>query len=477
VNGKPESVHSERAIYVAKVSTDEKMTSRYQEAVLDVTLRFSDGTEMPLENFNSAEYNITVESMDPNVVVVAPNQIGNTGAHPRIICVGQGSGNLLSLTLETSDLCVKRGGAIQDAAVYVSCMPSNPDNYLYQDAQVPRKYSAAVTFELQPQSHKNEHYPQPNRHVNHLAGGPLQVGLYTLFGVFCMALLAFVASCSVFAVHIKNTRQQTNKDNSQDWVWLSRETLEQAVRPKNVSKFANIVVNPMGDLDNLGNFVCSDGFGANICQNGDLLRQDRSRQEPSRPAPGRARPLPSEPIDVRNNNIPADNNNDISIDMNQQHSAPSRKTSADSGLSFNQIFGGGAEGTAVDKASSADSGAFDQSPGENTLFDMNSCLGGSLSSVRPNLLCEAEDLGSSRYSGSAGPSPSSCATRSIIVNPIDEELADELEAPPVPPHRTHHPQVPHPHSDTLNWRRLERQYNNNREKLAEYLDSLQESIA
>ncbi|XP_018493777.1 transmembrane protein 132C [Galendromus occidentalis] len=495
-NNNRESSHSERAIYVAKVSTDEKMTSRYQEAVLDVTLRFSDGTEMPLENFSPTEYNITVETLDSNVVVVAPNQIGNTGAHPRIICVGQGSGDLLSITLETSDLCVKRGGAIQDAAVYVSCMPSNPDNYLYQDAQVPRKYSAAVTFELQPQSHKNPHYPLVNHHLNHLNGGPLQVGLYTLFGVFCMALLAFVASCSVFAVHIKNTRQQNTKDNSQDWVWLSKETLEQAVRPKNVSKFANIVVNPMGDLEtsrNLGSFVCSDGFGANICQNGDLARNignsnnagGNLRQESRIVLPGRARPLPSEPIDVRNNNVPADNNNDhTNIDMNHHvlggHAA--RNPAVDS-LSFNQIFGSGAEGT--DKASPSTDSGLVQSPGSESVNEVT---------VRSNLLAEVEELGSARFSagspsaascasgiipapavvgrtGSGGGSSSSSASRSIIVNPIDELGEDELEPPPVPPHRQ-------PGSnDTLNWRRLERQYNNNREKLAEYLDSLQESIA
>ncbi|XP_022686153.1 transmembrane protein 132C-like [Varroa jacobsoni] len=647
LNGRDSSNgHSERAIYLAKVSIDEKLTSRYQEAVLDVTLRFSDGSEMPLENFNPSEYNISVESLDSNVIVVAPNQIGNTGAHPRIICVGQGSGDLLSVTLETSDLCVKRGGAIQDAAVYVSCMLTNPDNYLYQDAQVPRKYSAAVTFELQPQIHKNAHYPQAAHHLNHLNGSPLQVGLYTLFGVFCMALLAFVASCSVFAVHIKNTRQQSSKDNSQDWVWLSKETLEQAVRPKNVSKFANIVVNPMGDLDNrnLGNFVCSDGFGANICQNGDLLRQQQaqhlasssssssssssaqhhnnlqrqngsSSQAEMRILSGRTRLLPSEPIDVRNNNVPADNNNsDISINMNQHAAAmqmaaaaaadgrtpalasSNNKSHSNSNnhshsgnnyngsianadnLSFNQIFGGGAEGIGVEKAlsSSTDSGvasghnrnspAGDQSISagasgllhdqqqhhnhqnqrqhspqqqhhQHTLFDLGELT------VRPNLLAEVEDrLDSSALQSSAGSkanpsvlsassalstsssptssssengsnssggaspsagrsaaesqavSPSSCATRSIIVNPIEEELAEgfELEPPPVPPHRqtgtasgcsgdnnptTNNNNNNVNNSDTLNWRRLERQYNNNRKKLAEYLDSLQESIA
>ena len=70
-----------------------------------MTLHFSDGTTTPLRDVHPADYQLAVKSLAPDVVEYAPSV---NSIHPRVIAVGEGEGELLSVFLEPPDVCQKK---------------------------------------------------------------------------------------------------------------------------------------------------------------------------------------------------------------------------------------------------------------------------------------------------------------------------------------------------------------------------------
>lgn len=66
----------------------------FQEGLLDIELEFSDGTKTALRDIADTDYHLVVESLDPAVVAFAPMVASH---HPRVIAVGEGSGDLLQV--------------------------------------------------------------------------------------------------------------------------------------------------------------------------------------------------------------------------------------------------------------------------------------------------------------------------------------------------------------------------------------------
>ncbi|XP_043571730.1 transmembrane protein 132C-like isoform X1 [Chiloscyllium plagiosum] len=56
----------------------------------------------------------------------------------------------------------------------------------------------------------------------------LEIGMYALLGVFCLAILVFLINCVMFALKYRHkripTEAQGNMNHSHDWVWLANET-------------------------------------------------------------------------------------------------------------------------------------------------------------------------------------------------------------------------------------------------------------
>lgn len=73
-----------------------------QEGLLDIELEFSDGSRTPLREVADSDYHLLVESTDPEIVAFAPMVASH---HPRVIAVGEGSGDLLQVTLLISEEC------------------------------------------------------------------------------------------------------------------------------------------------------------------------------------------------------------------------------------------------------------------------------------------------------------------------------------------------------------------------------------
>lgn len=76
---------------------DNKLVARQQDAVLDIRLQYSDGTEMPLEHVDPAHFDLKVQSLNTHVVHV-PSYTAST-FQPSIHAIGVGRGKLVKVVL------------------------------------------------------------------------------------------------------------------------------------------------------------------------------------------------------------------------------------------------------------------------------------------------------------------------------------------------------------------------------------------
>lgn len=96
--------------YVAETLVTRHLTAQYQEGLLDIDIEFSDGVKTPLRDVSVDNYFLLVESLDTEVVAFAPMLASN---YPRVIAVGEGSGDLLRVTLLLPEDCrIKRTAPI-----------------------------------------------------------------------------------------------------------------------------------------------------------------------------------------------------------------------------------------------------------------------------------------------------------------------------------------------------------------------------
>ena len=69
-----------------------------QEGLLDIALKFSDGTETNLREVNPNDFYLGVKSLDPSSIVFAPPASAAGSAHrwnPRVVAIGEGEGKIL----------------------------------------------------------------------------------------------------------------------------------------------------------------------------------------------------------------------------------------------------------------------------------------------------------------------------------------------------------------------------------------------
>ncbi|XP_078083169.1 transmembrane protein 132C-like [Mustelus asterias] len=77
----------------------------------------------------------------------------------------------------------------------------------------------------------------------------LEIGMYALLGVFCLAILVFLINCVMFALKYRHkripTEAQGNMNHSHDWVWLGNETelLENAadISPQQLCEHTTVI--------------------------------------------------------------------------------------------------------------------------------------------------------------------------------------------------------------------------------------------
>jgi len=256
--------------FILQTILSEKLSTKYQEGLLDITVVFSDGSSTPLRNIDPAQYYLTVDTLDSHVIAFAPVA---GSQDPRVIAVGKGSGQLLQVSVELADDCHdKHDEPLATATAYVhvdfsgSSQLDLPDNQRkpgkghrnkkkrkdvkndssmktvdmgdlseifsnrYPDIAL-RDDNSRVHSESVPYNAK--HPPSNVYEAYHHQMTPLEVGMYILLGVFCVAIAVFMASCFVYASkHNKPSypleRKSQSVQNAHDWVWLGRQTLDKS---------------------------------------------------------------------------------------------------------------------------------------------------------------------------------------------------------------------------------------------------------
>ncbi|XP_006025810.1 transmembrane protein 132E isoform X2 [Alligator sinensis] len=233
---------------IAKTTAQQTLNFLKQEALLSLWISYSDDTTAPLSLYDPKDYNLVVSSLDEKVVSVTQDR-----AFPLVVAEGEGAGDLLRAELVICESCqkTKRKSVLFTALadVRVRFVSEEDPTYDYGDAgHVPskpglsgREENAASTtlraeVERKPKPsedsgvpsipHTTEDFPTiPTGFVQVTRGlTDLEIGMYALLGVFCLAILVFLINCIVFVLKYRHKRippeGQTNMDHSHHWVFL-----------------------------------------------------------------------------------------------------------------------------------------------------------------------------------------------------------------------------------------------------------------
>ncbi|XP_062414195.1 transmembrane protein 132E [Pungitius pungitius] len=253
---------------VAKATGVQTLTAPKQEASLSVWMLFSDNTAATLTHFDPKDYNLNASTLDDRVVSVSqePQQ-----RWPVLVAEGEGSGEMVRLEMTICEACqkTKRKSVIASAAVFVKVRfgpeedseeeattegeaemapatrrpiadgPPNAGGRVYetsheQPASVPIDYTNFPTSSNQERPTESEEAgeeegEEEEEDDDDFVHSPrnmtdLEIGMYALLGVFCLAILVFLINCIVFVLKYRHKRippeGQVNMDHSHHWVFL-----------------------------------------------------------------------------------------------------------------------------------------------------------------------------------------------------------------------------------------------------------------
>lgn len=216
----------------------------FQEALLSLWLSYSDGTTAPLSLYSSRDYGLLVSSLDERVATVTQDK-----AFPLVVAEAEGAGDLLRAELTISESCQKTKrksvlattpvglrvhfGRDEEDPTYDYPGPSHPGPGGGEDeargagppgtaipaGEVPGLGTAG------PVPPTEDYLPLPTGFLQMPRGlTDLEIGMYALLGVFCLAILVFLINCIVFVLRYRHKRippeGQTSMDHSHHWVFL-----------------------------------------------------------------------------------------------------------------------------------------------------------------------------------------------------------------------------------------------------------------
>ncbi|XP_063081551.1 transmembrane protein 132B isoform X2 [Cavia porcellus] len=273
-----------RAI-VSTVAAQDVLQAPQQEAIVSSWLLFSDGAVTPLDIYDPKDFSVTVSSLDEMVVSVQPNL---QSRWPIVAAEGEGQGPLIKLEMMISEPCQKTKRksvlAVGKGSVRVKFEPSidghqggsndivgmnreyrdHLSNSIEREGNQERavqewfQHGASIGQEERtnrsptpqaPVGGKDERvlksagadaftsFPTQGRSPEASNPGDLavsargltdlEIGMYALLCVFCLAILVFLINCVAFAWKYRHKRfavsEQGNIPHSHDWVWLGNE--------------------------------------------------------------------------------------------------------------------------------------------------------------------------------------------------------------------------------------------------------------
>uniref|UniRef100_A0A8C6ULR2 Transmembrane protein 132E n=1 Tax=Neogobius melanostomus TaxID=47308 RepID=A0A8C6ULR2_9GOBI len=213
------------------------------EASLSIWMLFSDSTAATLTFFDPKDYTLNSSSLDEKVVSVVqePGQ-----RWPAVAAEGEGSGELVRVEMTICEACqkTKRKSVIASANVFVKVRFGSEEDSEEetttegememipftrrptsneQPASVPIDYTNFPTISIPERPtdsdlEEDEFIHSPRNMTD------LEIGMYALLGVFCLAILVFLINCIVFVLKYRHKRippeGQANMDHSHHWVFL-----------------------------------------------------------------------------------------------------------------------------------------------------------------------------------------------------------------------------------------------------------------
>ncbi|XP_068167740.1 transmembrane protein 132C [Antennarius striatus] len=271
---------SSRAI-LATTTTQEVLRSPKQEALISAWLQFSDGSVAPLDLYDPDAFVLSATSLDQEVVSV---QRSASWRWPVVVTQAEGQGALVRVEMSVCELCQKfkrrsvlaagscsvrvkfgqgdgsRGGASdyspdgdeadprgrlspfqdrtgQDAHYYGSSIADMEDE-VSRGATPTRSAivrpdgggrGAPVDFADFPAQVDLPHGRNVGEDLVRAARGlsDLEIGMYALLGVFCLAILVFLINCISYTLKYRHkelsVEGQENAGHAHDWVWLGNE--------------------------------------------------------------------------------------------------------------------------------------------------------------------------------------------------------------------------------------------------------------
>uniref|UniRef100_A0AAR2J3P6 Transmembrane protein 132C n=2 Tax=Pygocentrus nattereri TaxID=42514 RepID=A0AAR2J3P6_PYGNA len=273
-----------KALYISATAQDLLHTPK-QEAVISAWIQYSDGTVTPLDIYDPKDFTLTAISLDERVVSTYQE---HPQQWPVVVAEGEGQGALVRVEMVISETCQKSKrksvlamgvGSVQvkfgqnDVGQKTRAMEEgggdggmdnstseqrqkvieqdkngSPDGWKFTEREegALRKVTAttksSVTSRNQGrkqaggQNNSPGDYPAqvelPGGSGSDLSHNPrrlsdLEIGMYALLGVFCLAILVFLINCVSFAFRYRHKQlpvlEQGNMNHAHDWVWLGND--------------------------------------------------------------------------------------------------------------------------------------------------------------------------------------------------------------------------------------------------------------
>ncbi|NWW44887.1 T132B protein, partial [Pedionomus torquatus] len=272
---------------VSTISAHDILHSPKQEAIVSAWILFSDGSVTPLDIYDSKDFSITVTSLDEMVVSAHQNL---QSKWPGVMAEGDGQGPLIKIEMVISEPCQKtkrksilavgkgsvkvkfgqkdsdQKGSTNDTDDMDRDFKSHASNSIEKSAEQERtaqewsknhedmssyedNANKSTTF-VSPIDQESLEDGQLQNNPTAFTGFPtqveipgennsgdltltsrgltdLEIGMYALLCVFCLAILVFLINCVAFAWKYRHKRfavsEQGNIPHSHDWVWLGNE--------------------------------------------------------------------------------------------------------------------------------------------------------------------------------------------------------------------------------------------------------------
>ncbi|PKK25980.1 transmembrane protein 132B [Columba livia] len=277
---------SKRAI-VSTISAYDILHTPKQEAIVSAWILFSDGSVTPLDIYDTKDFSITITSLDEMVVSAHQNL---QSKWPGVVAEGDGQGPLIKIEMVISEPCQKtkrksilavgkgsvkvkfgqkdsdQKGSTNDIDDVDRDFKSHASNSIEKTAEQERtaqewsknhedmssqedNANKSTTF-ISPIDQESLEDDQLQNNPTAFTGFPaqveipgennpsdltltsrgltdLEIGMYALLCVFCLAILVFLINCVAFAWKYRHKRfavsEQGNIPHSHDWVWLGNE--------------------------------------------------------------------------------------------------------------------------------------------------------------------------------------------------------------------------------------------------------------